>query len=345
MNKLTLIVLCLLATIVSPLQGQDVRRAAQKAEKDRKEALERARQIEERIFNDRAALIAQVEKFETRERQLEGEINSLGKRGKELELLLEKLEEKWSRREMETKEISGNIRVVGRDLQTLVEQSPYTALVPKRLDRIRAILRKGYFPGIDDISIMTDLFFDEIERSGQVGLSEAAYVGRNGEDRTSRILTLGKFTSFYEDGTEVGFLRYSPAGNRFFALSALPSRRLRGSIQKYLAGKSDEIVIDISSGAALRQVVHKTSFVDQLKAGGPLVWPIGAVALAAIIIIIYKILLLNQVRKNTGKYMTRVNRLASEGNWAECEDIVRRHKGEHSPVNHVIEAGLQARTE
>jgi biopolymer transport protein ExbB len=56
-------------------------------------------------------------------------------------------------------------------------------------------------------------------------------------------------------------------------------------------------------------------------------------------------LFLNRVHRNTGKYMTRVNKLASEGKWDECEEIVQRHKGEHSPVNHVIEAGLRARHE
>jgi biopolymer transport protein ExbB len=82
-----------------------------------------------------------------------------------------------------------------------------------------------------------------------------------------------------------------------------------------------------------------------MRAGGPIVWPIGLIALAALVIMINKIIFLNRVHRNTGKYMTRVNALASQGNWAECEDIVRRHKGEHSPVNHVIEAGLNNRNE
>jgi biopolymer transport protein ExbB len=178
-----------------------------------------------------------------------------------------------------------------------------------------------------------------------VGLVEAPYIGRNGEERHGRILTLGKFTAIYREGDEIGFLSYSPESQRFFALSALPPRGVRNNLKSYLEGKSEAVTIDISAGAALRQVTHKASIMDQLKSGGPIVWPIGAIALAALIIIIYKVHFLNQVWRNTGKYMTRVNRFAAEGNWAECEDIVRRHKGEHSPVNHVIEAGLQARCE
>jgi biopolymer transport protein ExbB len=192
---------------------------------------------------------------------------------------------------------------------------------------------------------MTDLFFDEIERSGQVGIIEAPYIGRDGEERRGTILSLGKFTSIYHEDEEIGFLNYSAESQRFFALSALPPRGIRGNLEDYLAGQSEAVMIDISAGAALRQITHKTSIREQLKAGGPIVWPIGALALAALLIIIYKIYFLNQVWRNTGKYMTRVNKLAAEGDWAECEDIVRRHKGEHSPVNHVIEAGLRARCE
>ena len=41
--------------------------------------------------------------------------------------------------------------------------------------------------------------------------------------------------------------------------------------------------------------------------------------------------------------MTRFNMFAAEGNWEECEALVLRHKGEHSPVNHVLEAGIRSR--
>jgi biopolymer transport protein ExbB len=67
------------------------------------------------------------------------------------------------------------------------------------------------------------------------------------------------------------------------------------------------------------------------------------IAVAALAIVISKIIFLNRVHRNTGKYMTRVNRLASQGKWDECEEIVQGHKGKHSPVNHVIEAGLRSR--
>jgi biopolymer transport protein ExbB len=325
--------------------SEDVREAARKAEADRADAMRRAREVEERILNDRQALLAEVEKLESRETELNADLRELDKQIERLEERREYLEEKWARRELDLQEVSGNVRIVAREMQTFFEQSPITALSPQRMDNISRLLDKGYFPDIDDISRMSRLYLDEIARSGEVGLVRAEYVGRDGEDRVSTVLALGRFTSIYQQDGEVGFLTYRPGSRRFFALSSLPSRRIRGQIRKYLAGRTDDVPIDLSGGAAMRQVTHKTSFAEQLRAGGPIVWPIGFLAVAALVIVLGKIRFLNEVRRNTGKYMTRVNRLAAEGKWRECDDIVKRHKGEHSPVNHVIEAGLASRNE
>jgi biopolymer transport protein ExbB len=189
------------------------------------------------------------------------------------------------------------------------------------------------------------VFLDEIARSGQVGLVESHYVGRDGEDRTGKILTLGKFTAMYREEAETGFLRYSPDGGKFFALSALPSRGMQRRINKYFQGETEMVPIDMSSGAALRQITHEVSLVDQLKAGGPIVWPIGLLALGALIIVVNRVIYLNRVNRNTRKYMTRFNKLAAEGEWEKCEALVMKHKGKHSPVNHVLEVGVRARNE
>lgn len=344
MKKL-LVTFTLVAAAAVTAGAQDVREAARKAEVEKAAALERAAFVEEQLLNDRVKLLAEVEKLEAELIQIENEVAGLGFKIEEGEKIREKLADKWAGQELEFKELSGNVRVVARDLETILRESPVSALVSGRIGRIKPLFDKGYFPGIDDITGMADVFFDEIERSGQIGLVEGSYVGRDGEDRSGRILTLGKFTAIYREGDEVGFLSYGPESQRLFALSALPPRSTQRAIKKYLEGKSDEVPIDISGGAALRQITRRETFREHLASGGPVMWPIGLVALSALGIVLQRVWFLNKVRRNTGKYMTRVNALAAQGDWDACEDIVRRHKGEHSPVNHVIEAGLRARHE
>lgn len=345
MKRIIVTAILLALALNGPAAAQDIREAARKAAADKAAAEQAAREAEQRILNDRAALTAEVEKLEARQRELEETLARLEREENQGTARLERLEGDWAESELEFQEISGNVRLAARDLQAMLMQSPLTGLDPERLQPIDHILRQGYFPDIDDITAMVDALFEEARLSGQVAVHQAPFVARDGAETTGDVLTLGRFTSVYEKDGEAGFLRYAPETRQFFALSALPGGSAGSTLKSYLAGESESMIVDMSGGAALRQVTHQQTFADQLRAGGPLVWPLGLIAAVALLLIIYKIVYLTRVDRSTDKYMTRVNKLASEGNWEECEAIVQRHKGEGSPVNHVIEAGLRSRHE
>ena len=343
MKKTLIVLLVSILLMASASVAQDVREAAQKAEAERKRALEDAQQIEQRIMSDREALRAEVERLEALQSRLENDIQALEKKIAGDEKTLEDLNEDWAKHELDFQEISGNVRVAARDLDTITRQSILTARNPSRLDVLKPILRKGYFPDIDDIAGMADLYFEEIVRGGQVGRYRGDFIGRDGKDTKGTILTLGKFTTIYRDDDEVGFLNYSQESQRFYALTALPSAGIQRTLKRYLDGKSETVAIDMSFGAALRQISHKAGFTDQLRAGGPIVWPIGLIAITALFIVIYKVVILQRLHGNTDKIMGEVNRLAFEGEWQACEEIVSQHKGKGMSVIHVLEAGLAAR--
>ena len=191
---------------------------------------------------------------------------------------------------------------------------------------------------------MAGVFYDEIDRSGQVSRRNGVFIGRDGAETTGHIYQLGKFTTVYRTDTETGFLTWSPDGY-LRALPEPPPRGLRRALQKFLAGKSASAPLDLSGGAALRQVGVRVDFWEQLRQGGPIVWPILLIALAAVIIVVYKFVFLNQVHGNTGRLMGRVNELAAAGDWPACDRIVGEHSGKNWPVVHVIRAGLAARHE
>jgi biopolymer transport protein ExbB len=340
-----LVAILLIAPSVS--SGPDVREAARKAEADRQAALDRARQAEEQILGDREALIAAVEELEAEDRELEAELAALEEEVARLEARRERLADRWARQELEYKEISGNVRLAARDLSALLEQSPMTALRPERLGRVRSILREGYFPDINDISGMAAALFDEMELSGQVGLRAADFVGRDGTEQTGEVMTLGPFTAIYRtsDGGEVGFLRYSQSERRLFALSALPPSGMARNIHRYLDGGTEAVTIDISGGAALRQITQEVGLWEHLLLGGPIVYPILALGVIATLLIVYKFLFLNRVHGNTDRIMSEVSKLASRGDWQGCEALIRRHKDKKMPVIEVVADGLSARDE
>ncbi|HEU4365384.1 MAG TPA: hypothetical protein VFT13_07945, partial [Candidatus Krumholzibacteria bacterium] len=140
MKKLILMTMVAILAALPAARAQDVREAAKKAESDRLAAEQRAREIEEKIINDRTALLAEVARLEDRQKELESSIEGLvrGKDAKQAHR--EKLTEKWETREVEFREISGNVRVAARDVEALLNQSPMTALSPDRLARVAPLL-------------------------------------------------------------------------------------------------------------------------------------------------------------------------------------------------------------
>ncbi len=344
-QTLVLAVVWALTTLVTTAGAQDIRQAVQKAEADRTLAVDEARQAKEAIYNDRGRLLAELKIMEDEQAALEAQLEELSVRMLSNQALSEKLQEQWSEQELGFREISGNVRVAARELESLLKGSPYYTDLEDPQKIISPLLNKGYFPDIDDIVTMADVFLEEMARSGQVQLQEGKYVGRDGLETTGQIFQLGKFTAIYRSPDEIGFLTFNPESRRFFALSELPGRGMARSMEKYLNGESDLVPVDLSGGAALRQVTHRTSLWEQIQAGGPIVWPIFLIAIAAVVIVLYKFIYLQRFHGDTDRFMGEVNDLAAKGDWTACNEIVDRHKGRKWPVIRVIRSGLEARQE
>jgi len=343
---LSALVVCgLLLAGGGPAWPQDMREAARKAGQEREAARREAREAEARILEDRNALEAQVQRLEARQQALETDIRRLEEeiaRNREEEV---RLSEVWAAKELAFQEIVGSVRISARDLETILRHSPFTAQDPGRLDRIQPLLDKKHFPGIEDIRLLGGLYLDEAARSGEVSVREGTFVDRTGADRKGRILTLGKFTALYDDGDETGFLSYSEDGRRFRALAALPSWGVRRNLERYLEGAGDAVYLDLSGGAALRQITHKPSLADQIRSGGPIVWPILGIAVLALILVVERLVYLKRVHGNTDRLMENMNRMAEQGEWAGCEELVQRYEGREWPVINVLAAGLASRAE
>ncbi len=337
--------LAALAVPASAARGADMRAAAIEAERERREAEEAARAAEAAILRDRKALREKVAELEAQEKTLEEKVAELEERYQSLEERGAQLAQAWSAKEMAFRELVGTVRTSARDLETILRHSFFSAGRPDRAAAVEPLLDKGHFPGLEEIEAMGDLFLDEIRRSGEVTLTEGLFVDRSGTDRKGRILTLGKFTAAYEADGEVGFLRYSDKARRFYALSAFPSWWIRRNLRRYMEGREEAVYIDLSGGAALRQITGKPSLWEQLQAGGPIMWPILAIALLALGIIVERILYLRKVHGNTDRLMDEMNRLALEGRWDACRQLLERYGNRDWPVLNVLAAGLAGRNE
>ena len=326
-----------------PATAEDMRAAARKAKAEYEAAGIQAREVQRRIQDDRKVLEGEVRTLEGEVGRLAAEVESYTTRIEELAAQKLELEAQRSDSELGLRELIGSLRITARDLDATLAQSPLTALYPHRRELLTPLMDKDRFPDLTDAANMADLLFGEMDYTGGVSLQKRLFVGRDGQAVDGDVLTIGPFTAAYRTTSETGFLRYSEDTRQFFALSALPDWLVRRSLERYFEGQTDSAPMDITGGAALRQIMHTNSLLDQIKNGGLLVWPILAIAVFALLMAVERAIFLKRVHDNADRVMGKVNTLAQQGRWDECDDMVREKKDR--PVYNVLRAGLTARGE
>jgi biopolymer transport protein ExbB len=333
-----------------PVYGQDMRelqvqaqqaKAAlmQKADEELKAAEREAAENRDRIINDKSSLKTAVAKLKIQNRQLQQEVEKLTLEHHALDEKEESLSRKLDETDSMVRELVGVIRVNAKDLSVLMNENLQNALTGKTSDFLEAIAGQSKFPGMKDIRMMTEALFDQIKMSGEVMLTKGIMVNRAGQEVEADILALGCFTAAYRLGKEVGFLNYSESGQKLYALSRLPSGRLQKQISRYMEGRDEAIPVDVSRGAALRQLTHELSLWRQIPKGGPIVWPILAILGLGIAIVIERVIFLLRRRFDADSMIGRIDALAAQQDWDACRKVCAPYAGK--AVVRVIKSGLE----
>jgi biopolymer transport protein ExbB len=333
----------------SPLYGRDMRELQVRAQQA-KEALEQkaaaelqaaqqeAAQSRGRIVSDKSALKAAIAKLKAQNRDLQKVVEKLTVEHRALDEKEKVLSQKLAQIDSMIRELVGVIRVTAKDLSALMNENLQSALTGKTTDFLGAITGQSKFPGMEDIRKMTERFFDQIKMSGEVTLTRGIMVNRAGREVEADILALGCFTAAYRLGREVGFLNYSEAGQKLYALSRLPSGRLQKQILRYMEGRDEGVPVDVSRGAALRQLTHELSLWRQIPKGGPIVWPILGILGLGIVIVIERVIFLMRRRFDADPVIGRIDALAAHQDWDACRKACTPFK--EKAVVRVVKAGL-----
>jgi len=237
---------------------------------------------------------------------------------KEEVLLKKELDEEHK----EVADVEGSVRGALKDAASMVRDNPVTAQNPERGRMVNTMLDSKKFPGMAGIQSLVDLYFDEIEASGQISRYTGELIGKDGKTTQGEILRAGRFTSYYRlpDG-QVGFLKPEASGERLFAILGDAPRAARKAIASYFDGKDTVLPLDPSGGAVFAQMTKKTSWVEIFEQGGILMWPILIVAGLAILLMIERLFVLGSTRANSDKVMEKLNELAEDDNWDECSNV------------------------
>ena len=307
-------------------------------EQEKEIARKEAQESRQRILSDRTALVSAIQALESETAALENENQRMTKELGERIAEEKQLSAQLSEADAVLGELTGVIRTSARDLEALLGQNLQTAFDPGQIQFLGSMLENSLFLNMTNVRKLVDLYFFEMQRSAEVRVSKSPFINSAGEEVIGDILVLGNFTAAYRLNGQTGFLDYSPQDRRLTALPREPGGRVKKDIKNYISGKSMHVPIDVSRGGALRQLVYKTSLLDKIPAGGPIVWPILAVFALAVLIIAERFWFLNRHKTDSGTFMKRIGEMAEQESWGECREFCE--KQHRNPLAKAILAGM-----
>ncbi len=330
-TRLFFLTICLCLIFSKTAFADDMREVSKKFEKEYKEAEENLQRNLQRIFNDKKLLLSSIN-------GLNNEINGLNLKIKAQAQTIDSLNKKEKILTQTIEKQEGETVTLQDEIQSSLKSF---RLLTARQGGDKSLLKETGFAGINEIKKLATLFFKEMKESSEVTFKKETFIDIKGKEQKSKILKIGNITALYKTEDDAGFLKYSEKSNKFIAIS--PDSSVQKNIKKYIEGKENAVFVDISNGKALESVIHKKSWKDRLKDGGFFVFPILLIAILSILIIIERFFFLQKIHENTDKIMSKVNQLAEEGKWDECNSLATSKKGR--PVYNVLCAGLFARGE
>jgi biopolymer transport protein ExbB len=327
---------------VMSIQEQKARsELLRKVTAEKQKAEEEAREDRRRILTDRERLKSATAQLQAEIKRLTAAVETGAKKLADSKAEGEKLSTAIDERQAITNELIGHVRILAKDLDALVTGSFGQVLHPERRDVPAALASQSQFPGMPDLRQMVIVLEDEIRSAGEVRLVRGPLVDRSGKTIAADLLFLGHFTAAYRQAGTCEYLYYLPGSQKLFAPQKPSPGKLRKSLRQYLTGQSDTVPLDITRGGALRQLGHRTSLLEHIARGGPIVWPILIVFALGAMIIIERVVFLWRKRIDADSLMNRINKFAGCEDWDACQTLCGQFEGK--PVSRVLQAGLDCR--
>ena len=318
-----------------------------RAEKEAAEA--QAAESRARISQDKDTLEKEIRRLSEANDALADRIAELESAGEELAVREKALNEELGQVDGVVRELIGIVRGNARDLAGLTQQNGMNGLGPEPgehsrteepLSLLAEIAENAQFPAMAEVRALHDILLGQIRLSGEVSVRSGSVIDRAGGETDAEVLFIGPFTAIYRSGGETGFLNYSASTGKLYALGNLPPKGMQDDLGSYLDGDQDSVVVDISRGAALRQLSHRLNLYDQVRAGGPIVLPILAILAVGLLIVLERGWSLMRRYHGKGELFDRLRGCVRERDWQGGERVCRDYA--QKPVARVLMAGIRS---
>jgi len=231
----------------------------------------------------------------------------------------------------ELEALAALIRRYAQELRVLINNSPQSGTVKNRDAFLNSLVRTNNTPSLADLKTMVDLLMDEAVKSGRIRLVKGAVIDPAGREKAADLLLAGNLTTLYHTADDIGYALYSETGGRFFALSRSAGWRVDRVNRQYISGNTDAFYLDITHGAALREMVHRPGLAGQIAKGGPIVWPILVILVLGLAIIVERAVYLWKRTCDAETFMAHVGRCIADQQWDACRQACEKKRRQSVP--------------
>lgn len=173
-----------------------------------------------------------------------------------------------------------------------------------------------------------------LHQSRRIARHQAEAADAHGRLVRVEVCRLGQAAAYYHHAGDYGHLQLTPGGHWKMLPASEPA-----AIATLFAGSDAARVapIDLSGGLALTQQAEHGSVWAHLRAGGPVMIPLGLLVLAAIYLVLERLWFLAGARRNTRRLAGLIPELASSAPAAAVRERLRAAPG---PMARAIQSAL-----
>jgi biopolymer transport protein ExbB len=200
-------------------------------------------------------------------------------------------------------------------------------------DELKALQNKGNNANLgtgEQLQARFDIVsmaLDRLDASAGGQTFDGKATDRSGNVTEGKFVTLGPLAFFgSNDGKKFG-LADLKLGSADPTLLTLPEAAKPQGIIDVAQGGKGSLPIDSTRGNAFKLEETKDSMIDEIKKGGPLMWPIVSIGLLAVFVGLLKWLQLSAVGRPTNKRVQELLALLDDRKYEEAEKLALRTRG------------------
>lgn len=266
------------------------------------ETVRKVETLDKQIGKDRQTLQRALNELKQKTAQARERADRLAARLRNLRERESELKRELDKSNAQMRKIESAVRnnvllfLAGRNVQ------PALLSRPDWVERLNVMSTPERFPPMADVAFLMDGLLGAIAESDTTMTTTSADVPlllRDGSQALANIMRVGAFQSVFVRDDDAGYLIANPETNLPQCAPYVTEDEEAQSLRAAMNG-SGRLPLDVSGGRILVNPPKKVTMVDRLKSGGMFLWPIVAIGVLGVLLIIERCAVLFRVRL-TGK--------------------------------------------